>query len=176
MATESKKEFAINKPTPFNGNRKLIQSFMQECQVYLHINKHIYTTDDAKVAFVLSYMNKKEALTWKENYLWKITDSEGDLKFPTIKDFLKEISNDFKPANKKKDAAHQITMLRQGKCTAEEVITEFRLLSNQAGYANTTTSDHVHLIEKLQMILNPSLVKRVMLLDDVPETIDKWAT
>ena len=59
---------------------------------------------------------------------------------------------------------------------AEEVITEFRLLSNQASYANTTPSDHAHLIEKLQMILNPSLVKRVMLLDDVPETIDTWAT
>ena len=59
---------------------------------------------------------------------------------------------------------------------AEEVITKFRLLSNQAGYANMTASNHAHLIEKLQMILNPSLVKRVMLLDDVPETIDKWAT
>ena len=59
---------------------------------------------------------------------------------------------------------------------AKEVITEFRLLSNQAGYANTTPSNHAHLIEKLQMILNPSLVKRVMLLDDVPETINTWAT
>ena len=132
--------------------------------------------DDAKVAFVLSYMNEKEALTWKENYLWKITDAEGELKFPTIKDFLKEIANDFKPANKKKDVAHQIAILQQGKQTAEEVITKFRLLPNQASYANTTPSNHAHLIEKLQMILNPSLVKRVMLLDDVPETIDTWAT
>ena len=107
---------------------------MQECQVYLHVNRHVYTTDDAKVAFVLLYMNEKEALTWKENYLWKITDADGELKFPTIKDFLKEIANDFKLANKKKDTAHQITMLQQGKWMAEEVITEFWLLSNQAGY------------------------------------------
>ena len=77
-------------------------------------------------------------MTWKENYLWKpeITDANGELKFPTIKDFLKEIANDFKPVNKKKDAVHQIAMLRQGKQTAKEVITEFQLLSNQAGYAN----------------------------------------
>ena len=88
---------------------------MQECQVYLHVNRHIYTMDNSKVAFVLSYMNKKEALTWKENYLWKITNTKGELTFPTIKDFLKEIANDFKPANKKKDAAHQIAMLQQGK-------------------------------------------------------------
>jgi hypothetical protein len=54
-------------------------------------------------------------------------------------------------------------------------ITEFRLLTNQAGYANTTASDHLHLIEKLQTVLNTNLVKRVLLLDDVPTTIDKWA-
>ena len=82
MMTKTKKEFTINKPTPFDGNRKSIQSFMQECQVYLHVNRHVYTTDNAKVAFVLSYMNEKEALTWKENYLWKITDADGELKFP----------------------------------------------------------------------------------------------
>ena len=78
----------INKPTPFDGNRKSIKSFMQECQVYLHVNRHVYTMDDARVAFVLSYMNEKEALTWKENYLWKITDADGELKFPTMMDFL----------------------------------------------------------------------------------------
>jgi hypothetical protein len=55
------------------------------------------------------------------------------------------------------------------------MITEFRLLTNQAGYANTTASDHLHLIKKLQTVLNTNLVKRVLLLDDVPTTIDKWA-
>jgi hypothetical protein len=65
--------------------------------------------------------------------------------------------------------------LRQGKKTAEETITEFRLLTNMAGYANETTSDHMHLIGKLQSVLNTNLVKRVLLLDEVPTTIDKWA-
>jgi Retrotransposon gag protein len=173
--TETRKEFNINKPTEFDGNRKDVQSFLQNCRVYLQVNKHVYTTDDSKVAFVLSFMNDKEAKRWKENYLIQITNVEGDLNFPTFKDFLAKINIDFKPANKGKDAAHQIAMLRQGKKTAEETVTEFRLLTNQAGYANDTPSDHLHLIEKMQTVLNPSLVKRVLLLDDVPNTVDKWA-
>ena len=86
-------------------------------------------------------------------------------EIPTFAEFLTRIGKDFKAANKERDAAHQIAMLRQGKKTAEETIMEFRLLTNQAGYANTTESDHLHLIDKLQTVLNTNLVKRILLLD-----------
>ena len=176
MTTPTPKEFNINKPKDFDGNRKEVHSFLLDCKVYLQVNQHIYTTDASRVAFVLSFMNDKEAKRWKENYLIKITSAtDGNLVFPTTDAFLKQVTDDFKPANKTKDAAHQIAILRQGKRTAEETITEFRLLTNQAGYANTTTSDHLHLIEKLQTVLNTNLVKRVLLLDTVPTTIDAWA-
>lgn len=171
---ENQKEFTINKPTQFDGNRKEVQSFLQDCKVYLKVNEHIYTTDSSKVAFILSFMNDKEAKRWKENYLNTIT-KDDEITFPTIKAFLTKVTEDFKPVNKEKDAAHQIAILRQGKKTAEETITEFRLLTNQAGYANETASDHMHLIGKLQSVLNTNLVKRVLLLDEVPTTIDKWA-
>jgi Domain of unknown function (DUF4939) len=169
------KEFSINKPKDFDGNRKDIQSFILDCKVYLQVNQHIFTTDASKVAFILSFMNEKEAKRWKENYLISLTDAAGDIIFPAIKEFMDKISKDFKAANKERDAAHQIAMLCQGKKTAEETITEFRLLTNQAGYANTTESDHLHLIDKLQTVLNTNLVKRILLLDEVPTTIDKWA-
>ena len=169
------KEFNINKPKDFDGNRKEIQSFILDCKVYLQVNQHIYTSDASKVAFILSFMNEKEAKRWKENYLISISAADGTLNFPTCDVFTTRIEKDFKPANKTKDAAHQIAMLRQGKKTAEETITEFRLLTNQAGYANVSTSDHLHLIEKLQTVLNTNLVKRILLLDTVPTTVDDWA-
>ena len=74
-----------------------------------------------------------------------------------------------------KDATHQLNLLRQGKKTAEETITEFRLLVSQAGYSAETQTDHLHLIEKLQKVLNTSLVKKIMLSDKPPTTIDDWA-
>ena len=153
------KEKMINKPTPFTGDRKRIKTFLQECQIYLQINRKIYDTSEDKIAFILSYMNEKEALRWKQTYLRSIINEEGDMEFPTTREFVKLLENYFKPANQVKDTTHQLNLLRQGKKTAEETITEFRLLVSQAGYSAETPTDHLHLIEKLQKVLNTSLVK-----------------
>ena len=99
--TENKKEFNINKPKDFDGNRKDIQSFLLDCKVYLQTNQHVYTTDESKITFVLSFMNEKEAKRWKENYLLSITDPTTDLlNFPNIGTFLQRITKDFKPADR----------------------------------------------------------------------------
>ena len=168
------KEFGLDKPTPFDGNQKKVESFIQECRVYLQINKRIYTTDEAKVAFFLSLMKEKEALRWKQTYLKSITNEEGDIIFPPVKEFVALLLNYFQPINQVADATHQMAILKQGKKTAEEVITEFRLLVAQAGFTSDSRSDHLHLIEKLQSVLNPSLVKKIMLMEKPPVTIDDW--
>lgn len=168
------KEIGINKPTPFDGDRKKIETFIQECRVYLQVNKKIYSTDEAKVAFFLSFMNDKEALRWKQTFLRSITDADGEMKFPTIKEFIDYLNMYFKPTNQTQEAAHQLALLRQGNKSAEEIITQFRLLISLAGYSSDTVSDHLHLIEKLQRTLNPSLVKKIMLMDNPPTTLNEW--
>ena len=169
------KEKMINKPTSFTGDRKRIETFLQECQIYLQINRRVYETDEDKIAFILSHMNEKEALRWKQTYIRSLVKKEGEIVFPTIREFVKLLAHYFKPANQVKDATHQLNLLRQGKRTAEEIITEFRLLVSQAGYSAETPTDHLHLIEKLQKVLNPSLVKKIMLSDKPPTTIEDWA-
>ena len=128
----------------------------------------------AKVAFFLSFMNDKEALRWKQTFLKSITNNDGEMEFPTVKEFVKMLQEYFQPVNQAMDAAHELAQLKQGKKTAEEVITEFRLLMALAGYSADTPSDHLHLIEKLQNVLNPPLVKKIMLLDSPPTTIHEW--
>jgi hypothetical protein len=119
-------------------------------------------------------MKENEALRWKQTYLRSIMNNDRDIIFPKIKDFVGLLLNYFQPVNQAADATHQLAMLKQGKKRAEEIITEFRLLTSQAGYSATKPTDHMHLIEKLQNILNPSLVKKIMLLDNPPNTIENW--
>jgi hypothetical protein len=119
-------------------------------------------------------MKEKEALQWKQTYLKSLMNDEGEITFPSIKHFVSLLLNYFQPINQAADAAHQLMMLKQGKKTAEEVITEFRLLTAQAGYSYETRSDHLHLIGKLQNVLNPSLVKKILLLENPPTTINEW--
>jgi hypothetical protein len=171
----NRKEYGIRKPSDFDGDRGRLQKFILTCKAYLKANNHVYDTEDSQIAFILSFMEEGEAGRWKENYLLEILNAEEEIVFPSMKKFMERLAKDFKPANRTRDAMHQISILRQGKKTAEEVITEFRILTNQAGFTNNTTSDHAHLIAKLQMVLNTNLVRRVMLSDNEPTTIDEWA-
>ena len=112
--------------------------------MYLRINRYIYEDDEDKIAFVLSFMNEKEALRWKQTFLWFIMERDEEIIFPPFENFVKELLSYFQPTNMHQDAAHQLGLLRQGNKTAEEIITEFRLLVSLAGYSATTTSDHLH--------------------------------
>ena len=95
MATREK---GINKPTSFKEGQNLHPG-MQD----LHIN----TEDEDKIVFLLSFMNEKEALWWKQTFLRYITNDKGDMIFPSFKDFVQELLSYFQPANTTQEAAHQ---------------------------------------------------------------------
>jgi hypothetical protein len=98
----------INKPAAFTGDRRKIRGFIQECQGYLQLNKHIYDTNKVKIAFVLSFLMDKEALKWKEAYLvslYKIKKNEagkkeeGGFEYPTFKGFINSFQGYFQSIN-----------------------------------------------------------------------------
>ena len=63
--------------------------------MYLHVNREIYTEDEDKIIFMLSYMTNKEALQWKQTFLRSITNIYGDMTFPTLVAFIGELENYF---------------------------------------------------------------------------------
>jgi len=83
------KELGLCKLTPFHRDRKKVSTFIQECKVYLSVNRAVYMTDEAKIAFILSCMNNKEAKKWKDTYLHSITNEiMEDINFPTYTLFI----------------------------------------------------------------------------------------
>jgi hypothetical protein len=168
------KELGINKPTPFTGDRKKITTFIQEAKIYLAINKNAYDTDGAKIAFILSYMTDKEALQWKELFVERLTNTAGDIVFPTYDKFLKELKDAFKQTDRTGDAMNKLMNLKQGNRTAEELVTEFRLLAGQAELGNQSHSDNIHLIGIFRNALRPQLARRILFGEVVPKTINDW--
>jgi hypothetical protein len=70
-------------------------------------------------------------------------------KFPTLVMFLMDIQKVFQATDQVWDAVNRLEMLRQGKKTVEELITEFR------------------------KVLEPRLSCRILFSDDVPKMIDR---
>ena len=173
VANGNTKELGLNRPTSFTGDRQKVNTFLQECNLYLLMNRDIYTTDEAKIVFILSYMTDKEALQWKEQYLTSITDNNGNMMLPRYGAFITLLKKAFKPADKTGEAMNKLCMIKQGNQLAEELVTEFRLLAEQANLEQTSSSDHLHLIGLFCDTLNPPLAKRIMNADKVPTTITK---
>src|SRR5271170_2797284 len=94
----TRKEYNINRPTPFTGDRNEIENFVQECDVYLTLNKYIYDDENAKVAFTLSFLTAGEAKKWKEQFI-QACMTNGEITFPTYAVFMTRLQAAFKAVN-----------------------------------------------------------------------------
>jgi hypothetical protein len=92
VVADKAKEYGMNKPMPFTGNRTKIRWILQDCLGYLDINQNIYNTDRLKMGFILSYINNNEAANWKEYYLDTLKDPMMEMpNFPTLVTFLVDV-------------------------------------------------------------------------------------
>ena len=174
-AAPSAKEYGMNKPMPFSGDQTKVKTFLQECLVYINMNKEVYTTDKLRIGFILSCMNEKEAKDWRELYLESIKDpNTGKLMYPNFGIFLAEVCKAFQSTDCVQDAVHKLETLKQGKKTVEEIIMEFKQLMGEAGLESRSRSDHIHLIGLFRKALNPQLSQQIMFGEVIPQTINDW--
>jgi len=154
------KELGLCKLTLFHGDTKQISNFIQECKVYLSVNRAVYTTDEVKITFILSYMNDKEAMKWKDTYLCSITEKTmEDINFLIYVLFIALLKKHFKACDRKRQGVYKLNTIKQGNRLVEELVTEFSLYVAEAGLTSDTNAEQVMLIEKFRLALNPSLVK-----------------
>jgi hypothetical protein len=96
VVADKAKEYGMNKPMPFTGNRTTIRQLLQDCLGYLDMNQSIYNTDQLKIEFILSYINNGEAANWKEYYLDTLEDlNTGMPNFPTLVTLLVDVQKAF---------------------------------------------------------------------------------
>lgn len=165
----------INKPTPFDGNPKNLNIFIRECRIYLERNDAAYDTDDKKIVFILFHMTEKMQ-QWKDIFIQAHTNkTTEELDLPTYPVFIDKLKEDFKTTEYyDQEALFKLYHLKQGNRTAEELVAEIRFLARKVGLGFQTHSDHIHMIQLFQKALNPQLVRRILLSNEVPEKIDGW--
>jgi hypothetical protein len=101
VVADKAKEYGMNKPTLFTGDRTKIRRFLQDCLGYLDMNQAIYDSNRLKIGFILSYMNDGEAANWKEYYLDTLEDpNTGMPNFPTLVTFLADVRKAFRATDR----------------------------------------------------------------------------
>ncbi|KAI5115873.1 hypothetical protein M0805_004679 [Coniferiporia weirii] len=148
-----------------------------DCETYLHVNKHIYDTDELKINFILSFMQTRTAGDWAINRE-SITsayavDSKGNklssiVGYGTWDDFVKDFKTTFITTNDTNEAQQALLKLKQTG-TADDFNTQFQSLATQSGITSPEA-----LITLYQAGLTPGLLKTIYNRDTMPATINNW--
>jgi len=71
----TQKEVKMNTPIPFTGDRKKLEEFLIETDMYLSMNEDTYNTDQRQIIFALSFMKDGTAGPWKQSFWTQARES-----------------------------------------------------------------------------------------------------
>src|ERR1700678_3077300 len=162
------KDLRINPPTHFSGNRDDLDNFIQDCMLYLTLNRAVYEIDKKKIIFMLSYMTGGTARAWKEAFVPDIINSPIN-DFGSLKQFTVNLKKAFEASDSEGDARAKLRQLKQGKDSVDDYVAQFRIL---AGKARMT--DNVALTEYFMEGVNTGILQKIFAQEKLPATITEW--
>src|SRR5271168_846791 len=158
-ATRSPKEIKLNYPKAFSGKREALKKFLQDCKLYLLVNKKTYDNDLTKIVFVLALMNEGDAAVWKE------------LDLGPYKDFEKSLNDTFAPYDAPGDALEKMkeTRMKIGD-SVDDHISKFKMLVSESGLGTTSAA----VTDLFRESIPIPLQRRILTLENSPKTLEDW--
>src|ERR1700678_1656297 len=162
------KELRINPPTHFTGNRHDLDNFMQDCTLYLTLNRAVYETDEKKIIFMLSYMTEGTARAWKEAFVRDIINSPTN-DFGSLKQFTIDLKKAFEASDSEGDVRAKLRQLKQGKDSVDDYVAQFRILAGKAKMTNDKA-----LTKYFMEGINTGILQKIFARDKLPANITEW--
>jgi hypothetical protein len=168
-------ELKLHQPPEFTGKKEDLKYFLQKVRMYLLVNKKNYDDDEKKIIYTLSFFRKgTEAGAWATEF-FDDAESKQPTDLGTWDDFLKNLKEAFEPYDVPADALEDMKKLRMGNNTADEHNAVFKTLLTKS----KQPKDSSMIIDMYRETLTLPLQRRIMTLDNPPETLKdwyKWAT
>jgi len=128
--------------------------------------KSEFPDEDAKIYWILSYMQTGSAKTWHDYVVALMY--KGQQSFSTSDELLKEIDRKFGDTDKRTTQLLKIRTIQQGDRSADKHVQEFEKAALEAGY------EEYPLVVEFKYLLNAGLQRRLMELRPMPMTIEQW--
>ena len=108
--TPRRAKIKIGQPTPFDGAADKANRWLLSVDAYLHLNAHIYLTDEMKIIFALSFCTEGHASQWAESIYTKYSGEP----YPEWLTFKTTFLNHFRSHDIEGEACLQLAQMRQG--------------------------------------------------------------
>ncbi|ROL54901.1 Retrotransposon-derived protein PEG10 [Anabarilius grahami] len=116
------------KPAPYSGSAEDCSGFLLQCDLVLEMQPHLYSTDTAKIAFIISQLQGK-ALQWADS-LW--TQKGSVVKsYPAFVSHFREVFG--KPLTDS-SIGEKLYNLKQGNRNVNDYTLQFRTLAASSGW------------------------------------------
>ncbi|KAL4071967.1 hypothetical protein J3A83DRAFT_4371937 [Scleroderma citrinum] len=128
------RELGLNKSALFNGNHQMYSGWIVSIKIYLGMNMHIYNTNKKWIEFILSFMDKGSALSFKQSSVMQSTPKEYGVVFlDMLEEFEKKLEDCFQIGDIRVMVLIMLSSIQQGKHSLDEYITNFENLLTKAG-------------------------------------------
>ena len=154
----------LNRPSSFDGDKTKFDTWMMSCNLYMQYYADEIKTDRQKIIFMISYMRDGMVGHWAQHYYAK--NIEG--KTITFAAFLKDLQGAFHNNAAKQAARSNLFTICQGKETADEFISRFRLVAGEAEFDDAMT------LEYFRRAIRPDLLGIVYSMETLPTTLTDW--
>ena len=162
-------EIKLNQLKPFTGKREDLKKFLQDTNLYLMVNSKVYDTDIKKIVFALSFMNKGDMASWKEQLL-KDVMALPTFDLGTWVQFKKDLTDTFKPYDTHGDAQEEMKSIRMGNNTIKEHIAKFKMLMTMSDLNSQSPA----IVDYFQDLLSIPLQQKILNLENLPKTLKEW--
>ena len=109
MTSVKPTELRLNTPKAYDGSPATAKYWLNSVRTYLLINKDVYSTDDKKVGYALSFMTEGTAKSWAAVRTQNALDASS---FGTFPDFIKDFQITFQSTNSAAKATAWLTNTR----------------------------------------------------------------
>jgi len=154
-------------PEAFSGDRKATDSFLRAVKLNIALQPRMYSTEEGKILYTLSWMRGGTAGAWAENLATVMLDPAITNPYPTFAKFLTAFENAFGEPDRAFSARTQLHSLKQGSMSAEEYTAHFDALAGRTGF------DGEALVDAYQRGLNGRLLEKIHY-TDLPIGLTAW--
>ena len=175
-ATPSEIKTAL--PAPFSGKTSEASRWLKAMNAYFLINPGIYSSDELKLALILSKMGMGKGIAFSEKWYDKLKSTTLKPEDKTLAKFVEDYNENFNPLDTKVWARCDLANLvqRPGKDEDgtpndrfQEYINNFENLATKAQFEDKLTA-----VTQFSMRLDRQISTMILSMQDPPDSLDVW--
>ena len=165
-------------PAPFSGKTSEASRWLKAMDAYFLINPGIYSSDELKLALILSKMGTGKGITFSEKWYDKLKNTSLKPEDKTLTKFFKDYNENFNPLDAKVRARQGLAKLIQKPGKDEdrtpndrfqEYINDFENLATKAQFEDKLTA-----VTQFSMGLDRQIATMILSMQSPPDTIEEW--